>query len=142
MPLLLAHFERVYNANFFSFFRKSNEIFRFNLEQGCFKTSLESATSSENNCCEFNPVNELFACGNTDGVVECWDPRAPKHVGVLNCCVDELFDDTGVNNKSTATKNKCAITALKFRDGLNLAVGTSTGHVTTLSNKINIFFSI
>ena len=101
----------------------SNEIYRFNLEQGCFKTSLKSPTSVEYNCCEFNPVHELFACGNTDGIVECWDPRAPKNVGALNCNLSNLFD-----NEETAGRN-CAITALKFRDGLNLAVGTSTGHV-------------
>lgn len=97
-----------------------NEIFRFNLEQGCFKTSLQSC-GEENNCCEFNPVHELFACGNTDGIVECWDPRAPKQIGILNCCLDSLFEESGLK--------KCAITAMKFRDGLNLAVGTSTGHI-------------
>ena len=99
----------------------SNEIFRFNLEQGCFKSSLESS-GVENNCCEFNPVHELFACGNTDGFVECWDPRAPNHIGLLNCNLDILFD--GSNGAK-----KCSITAMKFRDGLNLGVGTSTGHV-------------
>ena len=100
----------------------SNEIMRFNMEQGRFHTSLPSSTSDENNCCEFNPVHELFACGNTDGVVECWDPRAPpKNVGVLNCNVDSLLAESQLKT--------CAVTALKFRDGLNLAVGTSTGHI-------------
>lgn len=95
---------------------------RFNMEQGRFQTSLTSQTANENNCCEFNPVHELFACGNTDGLVECWDPRAPpKNVGVLNCNVDAVLDGTKLKN--------CSVTAMKFRDGLNLAVGTSTGHV-------------
>ena len=97
-------------------------MFRFNLEQGRFLTSLKSQTTVENNCCEFNPVHELFTCGNTDGIVECWDPRTPaKQVGVLNCALDSICADS--------PNKKCAITSLKYRDGLNLAVGTSTGHV-------------
>ena len=79
----------------------------------------------ENNCCEFNPVNELFACGNSEGVVECWDPRQPRQAGLLNCSLDSLFE-------SDSVERKCAVTALKFRDGLNLAVGTSTGHVSRI----------
>jgi ribosome biogenesis protein ENP2 len=95
---------------------------RFNMEQGRFLTSLDSSTSAENNCCEFNPVHELFTCGNTDGIVECWDPRAsPKNVGVLNCNLDSFLAETNLKT--------CSITSMKFRDGLNLAVGTSSGHV-------------
>lgn len=64
-------------------------------------------------------------CGNTDGLIECWDPRAPpRQVATLDCCLDALFDDMG-----SGSVRKCAVTAMKFRDGLNLAVGTSTGHV-------------
>ena len=101
-----------------------DEIYRFNLEQGCFQTSLKSSATLENNCCEFNPVHELFACGNSDGIVECWDPRGPpKQISFLNCSLDSLFVDSNTTNK------KCAITCMKFKDGLNLAVGTSTGHV-------------
>ncbi len=43
-------------------------------------------------------------------------------MGLLNCSVDSLFD-------TNAPNQNCAITTLKYRDGLNLAVGTSTGHV-------------
>jgi hypothetical protein len=94
----------------------SNEVFRLNLDQGKFLTSLQT-TSKENTCCQINPVHELFTCGNVDGQVECWDPRVPKHISLLNCKanIDE-FDNV-------------SITTLKYRDGLNLAVGTSTGHV-------------
>jgi ribosome biogenesis protein ENP2 len=103
------------------FFNNSNEIYRFNLEQGSFLNSLKSTCSNEINCCEFNPVHELFACGNTDGIVECWDPRTPpKNVGILNCAIDSICADL---------KTKCSITSMKFRDGLNMAVGTSTGHI-------------
>lgn len=136
-----ARYNKIFNPLYFNLnikksqFFKSNEIYRFNLEQGRFQTSLKSVSSLENNCCEFNPVHELFACGNTDGIVECWDPRAPKQIGLLNCALDSLFDDnSNVNNR------KCAITCMKFRDGLNLAVGTSTGHVRNLifNNKFKV----
>ena len=99
-----------------------DEIFRFNLERGQFLTSLKSDTTVENNCCEFNKVHELFTSGNTDGIVECWDPRTPpKQVAVLNCALDSICAES--------SSKKCAVTSLKYRDGLNLAVGTSTGHV-------------
>ncbi len=103
-------------TNDFCFYFASNEVFRLNLDQGKFLTPLQT-TAKENTCCQINPVHELFTCGSTSGHVECWDPRVPKHISLLNCKanIDE-FDDV-------------SITALKYRDGLNLAVGTSTGHV-------------
>lgn len=107
----------------------SDEIFRFNLEQGKFQTSIKSKTTVENNCCEFNKHHELFISGNTDGLIECWDPRTPtRPVATLDCCLDVLFDDIN----APLENRKCAVTALKFRDALNLAVGTSTGHVSHL----------
>lgn len=69
-------------------------------------------------------MHELFVCGNTDGMVESWDPRAPRQIGALNCSLDSLFEDL-----SPTAEKKCSITALKYKDALNLAVGTSTGHV-------------
>lgn len=124
--LRIPKFGRDFDYNYSScdlyFVGACNEIMRFNMEQGRFQTSLTSQTANENNCCEFNPVHELFACGNTDGLVECWDPRAPpKNVGILNCNVDAVLDGTMLKN--------CSVTSMKFRDGLNLAVGTSTGHI-------------
>lgn len=112
------------DERFFSPYFLSDEIYRFNLEQGKFQTSLKTKCTLENNCCEFNKQHELFVCGNTDGLVECWDPRTPpRQVATLDCCLDVLFED------SSAPEKRCSVTALKFRDALNLAVGTSTGHV-------------
>ncbi len=91
------------------------------MEQGKYLQSLQT-TGSENLCCEFNPVHDLFACGNSNGIVECWDPRAPRFAGLVDCKLNSYLD-------SVELKGSCKITALKYRDGLNLAVGTSTGHV-------------
>lgn len=122
IPKFGRDFDYNYSACDLYFVGACNEIMRFNMEQGRFQTSLTSTTSAENNCCEFNPVHELFACGNTDGVVECWDPRAPpKNVGILNCNLDSVLAETNLKT--------CSVTSMKFRDGLNLAVGTSTGHI-------------
>lgn len=126
IPKFGRDFDYNYSTCDLYFVGASNEIYRFNLEQGRFLSSLKSNCTDETNCCQFNPVHELFACGNTDGIVECWDPRTPKQIGILNCAIDSLFED--LSNKNA----KCAITTLKFRDGLNLAVGTSTGHVIIL----------
>ncbi|WAR24779.1 NOL10-like protein, partial [Mya arenaria] len=57
-----------------------------------------TTSGKEVKCCEFNDQHHLLACGTSEGHVECFDPRVP------------------------------AITALKFRNGLELGVGTSTGH--------------
>ncbi len=91
------------------------------MEQGNYLQSLQT-TGSENLCCEFNPVNDLFAFGNSNGIVKCWDPRAPKHAGLVDCKLSSYLD-------SVELKDSCKITALKYRDGLNRTVGTSTGHV-------------
>jgi len=114
-------FDYHYSSCDLYFVGTSNEIFRLNLEQGKYLTSLVSA-SSQNNCCQFNPAHELFVCGNVDGCIECWDPRAPKRISLVDCRLDSYLE-------SSEAKKGCSITALKFRDGLNLVVGTSTGHV-------------
>ncbi|KAK2155613.1 hypothetical protein NP493_2061g00051 [Ridgeia piscesae] len=99
----------------------SPEIYRLNLEQGRFMSSLKT-DATEINCCEFNPVHQLFACGTHQGCVECWDPRTRNRVGLLDCALGSLLEDAGVDGVP-------AVTALKFRDGLQLGVGTSTGQI-------------
>ncbi|XP_064605432.1 LOW QUALITY PROTEIN: nucleolar protein 10-like [Liolophura sinensis] len=102
----------------------SSEIYRLNLEQGRFLKPLV-ASATEISCCEFNPVHHLFACGTKEGQVECWDPRTRTRAGVLDCALSSHIEDMEVNTIPS-------ITSLKYRDGLNLAVGTSTGHVSNV----------
>lgn len=99
----------------------SSEVYRLNLEQGRFLNPLQSS-AREVNCCEFNDVHNLFACGTSEGHVECFDPRARTRVGVLDTALSRHTEDLDI-------KTVPAVTALKYRGGLQLGVGMSTGHV-------------
>lgn len=99
----------------------SQEIYRLNLEQGRFLNPLTTNASAVN-CCEINPVHQLLACGTVMGHVECFDPRVRNRVGVLDTVLSKHLEDLELSAVP-------AVTALKFKDALNMAVGTSTGHV-------------
>lgn len=99
----------------------SQEIYRLNLEQGRFLNPL-TTNASEVNCCELNPVHHLLACGTVMGHVECFDTRVRNRVGVLDTVLGKHIEDLELSVVP-------AVTALKFKDALTMAVGTSTGHV-------------
>ncbi|XP_052774034.1 nucleolar protein 10-like [Mya arenaria] len=99
----------------------SPEVYRINLEQGRFLNPL-TTSGKEVKCCEFNDQHHLLACGTSEGHVECFDPRARNKVGVLDTALSSHIQDLDITGVP-------AITALKFRNGLELGVGTSTGHV-------------
>uniref|UniRef100_A0A3B4V953 Nucleolar protein 10 n=1 Tax=Seriola dumerili TaxID=41447 RepID=A0A3B4V953_SERDU len=92
----------------------SSEVFRLNLEQGRFLSSLQT-DAVENNVCDINPVHHLFATGTSEGRVECWDPRVRNRVGMLDCAL--------------SIQGLPSVSALKFNGSLTMAVGTSTGQV-------------
>ncbi|KAL3882105.1 hypothetical protein ACJMK2_028476 [Sinanodonta woodiana] len=99
----------------------SSEIYRLNLEQGRFLNPITTEATAVN-CCEFNPVHNLFACGTSEGHVECFDPRVRSRVGILDTTLSRHIEDLKIDSVP-------AVTALKFRGGLHIGVGTSTGHV-------------
>lgn len=96
-------------------------VHRLNLEQGRFLSPFES-TAASINVCRVNPAHGLLVCGTQEGHVEAWDPRARERVGRLDCAL-------GVVNVDASVDGVPAVSALSFRDGLNLAVGTSTGQI-------------
>lgn len=98
----------------------TSEIYRLNLEQGRFMNSLKT-NATEVFCCQFNPEHELFTCGTYEGQVECWDPRVHNRVGVLDVAASLPPDADNIGLSS--------VTAIKYRDGLNFAAGTSTGQI-------------
>ncbi|XP_041358765.1 nucleolar protein 10-like isoform X2 [Gigantopelta aegis] len=98
-----------------------HEIFRLNLEHGRFLSPLDT-NATEINCCEFNPLHDLLACGTKEGMIECWDPRSRTRVGMMDVALGSLVDDLDLPVMPS-------VTALKFRDGLTMAVGTNTGHI-------------
>ncbi|KAK2164545.1 hypothetical protein LSH36_62g05021 [Paralvinella palmiformis] len=103
------------------FVAAGSEIYRLNLELGRFMTSLKT-NSTEINCCEFNPINYLFTCGTSEGHLECWDPRTRKRVARIDCALNSFMQEAELGGIP-------AITSLKYRDALTMAIGTSTGQV-------------
>ncbi|XP_056151873.1 nucleolar protein 10 [Lampris incognitus] len=99
----------------------SSEIYRLNLEQGRFLNSLQT-DAVEHNVCDINPVHHLLATGTIEGKVECWDPRVRNRVGMLDCALSSVTEDTEVQGLPS-------VSALKFNGSLSMAVGTSTGQV-------------
>ncbi|KYN19287.1 Nucleolar protein 10 [Trachymyrmex cornetzi] len=98
----------------------SNKIYRINLERGQFLQSFETEATTINKC-EINPLHHLLTVGTQEGKIEAWDPRVRNKVGVLDCVLHCITQEK--------LETVPAITALKFQGGLNLGVGTSTGHV-------------
>ena len=69
-----------------------SEIYRLNIEQGQFMSSLQS-DARQINCCDFSGEHQLFMCGTSDGTVEAWDPRDGKRAGILDCDLAQFSDD-------------------------------------------------
>ncbi|KAI8064391.1 WD40-repeat-containing domain protein [Gongronella butleri] len=100
-----------------------NEVYRLNLEQGRFLNPIETDATDGVNCIKINPAHQLFGFGASNGTVELWDPRSRARVGLLS----QLPLPRSL--ESDMTGGGVEVTALAFRqDGLNMAVGTSTGH--------------
>ncbi|CCD70432.1 NUC153 domain-containing protein [Caenorhabditis elegans] len=96
-----------------------SEVYRFNLEQGCWLTPFESTAPL--NCVQVCTEHQLICCGTTNGVVEAWDHRDKSLCGTL---------DAGSSVNSHIGENqKVAVTSVAFSDPLHIGVGTSTGQI-------------
>jgi ribosome biogenesis protein ENP2 len=126
---------------------QGGEVFRLNLEQGRFLSpfQLEGTGGSSStddvvtgvNAIDINPAHHLLAFGTETelgkGTVELWDNRARSRVGLLRLPYSKLgafssaSASTGIDGLPDSSS--VSVTALASRlDGLNLAVGTSSGH--------------
>lgn len=95
----------------------SSEIYRLNLERGQFLQPFESSASCINTS-DVNPEHHLLCVGTEESTVEAWDPRCKTKCGTL---------DVAMQVKDC--KDFPSITSLKFKNGLHMGVGTSSGHV-------------
>lgn len=95
----------------------SSDIFRLNLERGQFLQPFDSEASCLN-VCEINPEHHLLTVGTKEGTVEAWDPRDRRKCATVDVAM-----------KFPNSKKFPSVTALKFKNGLQMAVGTATGHV-------------
>jgi ribosome biogenesis protein ENP2 len=109
-----------------------NQVYRLNLDQGRYLNPFElSSTVAGVNAVDVNPAHGLVACGTegdeTAGTVEFWDPRSRTRAGILNLPIEQLTGATSFSG--SAFSEPVSVTSLASRiDGLNIAVGTSTGH--------------
>lgn len=88
-----------------------------NLERGQFLQPFETEASCLN-ACEVNPEHHLLVVGTKEGTVEAWDPRTKERCGTLDVAL-----------KLPGVKEFPSVTALKYRNGLHMGVGTASGHV-------------
>ncbi|KEI37805.1 uncharacterized protein L969DRAFT_52837 [Mixia osmundae IAM 14324] len=131
-----------------------NEVYRFNLEQGrmlapyVLPGSRTDSLITGVNALDINPAHQLLAFGTDTaegrGAVEFVDPRARERIRSLAlpyaslastssvgtaAAVLPLLGDDEVSQAERPTPGGLTVTALaSASDGLNLAVGTSTGH--------------
>ncbi|XP_050232794.1 uncharacterized protein LOC126681311 [Mercurialis annua] len=95
----------------------SPDLYRINLEQGRFLSSLNTQSPALNVVCR-SKLHGLVACGGEDGAVECFDMRMRSSAGRIDAVAPAGDDDQEV-------------TALEFDDdgGFLMAVGSSSGKV-------------
>lgn len=112
----------------------SCDVFRLNLDFGQFEDSLESERGGFN-CCTANSDLGLVFAGSVDGTIECWDSRVStsKVVRSFDCSVYSPYQ---------SDFDVPAITSLKFKDNINLGVGTQTGQVHLFDIRANKPYTI
>lgn len=96
-----------------------SEVYRMNLEQGRFLQPY-STSSAEINVCKVNDVHQLLSVGTIDGKIVCFDPRSRANVGTLDLALSKTIQELD---------SAPAVTSLAFNGALEMAVGTSSGHV-------------
>lgn len=130
-----------------------SQVYRLNLDHGRFMAPFQLGQGSTHgevtgcNAVDVNPAHGLLSFGTEGaGVVEMWDQRAPRRAGTLSIATPTIMDASlssarrglpglvlpGEDANAVAVQNAMAslsVTALSSaQDGLNMAVGTSTGH--------------
>lgn len=127
-----------------------NEVFRLNLDQGRFMAPLELGPEVRGvNAVDVNPAHGLLSFGAEGGGesgVEIWDLRSRNRAGTLNVATRDVVDAAILSSRRKLpgvyregeddeaaladAVSSLSVTALSTSsDGLNLAAGTSTGHV-------------
>lgn len=103
----------------------SPDIYRINLEQGRFLSSLNTQSPGIN-VVSRSTVHGLVACGGDDGAVECFDMRRRSSVGRINAVAS-----TGDVDQE--------VTALQFDEvtGYLMAVGSSAGKISVYDLRMS-----
>ena len=118
----------------------SNEIYRFNLEEGLFKKSYECLNETTNgiNSITLNPIHDFITIGCDNGFIECIDHRQKKHIGILNVSKN-INQFNNIASQSNLDESSNEITSLSFdNDGIKLGVGTLNGQVALFDIRKNL----
>uniref|UniRef100_A0A2S2PPP6 Nucleolar protein 10 n=1 Tax=Schizaphis graminum TaxID=13262 RepID=A0A2S2PPP6_SCHGA len=115
----------------------SADIYRLNLDRGQFLNPFVSSAGDEIKKLAINPVHNMLLTGTKEGKVEAWDPRAHISIGVLDCALSSVTNDTNI-----ASDGFPSITALEFENALTLGVGTATGQVLLYDLRSNKPFMV
>lgn len=109
----------------------SSDIFALNLDIGAFEDSLTSDRVGFN-CCSANSELNIVLGGSTEGTIDCWDTR------IRRADVIKSFDCSPFSPyNSDSELDIPSITSMKFKNNLNLAVGTKTGQVLLFDIRSN-----
>lgn len=107
-----------------------HEVFRLNLELGHFMNPFVlKDLGCDINVVEVNPQHQLIATGTSTGLVECFDHRSNQSVGSL--------DVLATAGDMLKLDQFPAVTALTYKDGLRMAVGTDSGHILLYDIRTN-----
>ena len=98
-----------------------SEMYRLNLERGCFLSPLQTEGTCVN-VCKINPVHQLLLAGTQEGKIEAWDPRSRTKCGILDCA-------SGALEANPEMESVPSVTAMELNGGLQVGVGLSTGQV-------------
>jgi ribosome biogenesis protein ENP2 len=111
----------------------TNEIYRLNLEQGKFLKPWESSSPAVN-VCGVNPAYGWMGFGGSDGTFECWDPRDK----VCSAALPITRKTLEAAQLMVAPQANVEISSFRWsNDGIQLAIGTSTGHVLLYDMRSN-----
>lgn len=101
----------------------TSEIYRLNLEQGRFLSSIDAESPEGVNAIELNLKYSMLGCAGEDGVLRLIDPRSRSPLASLD--ITSSLDLQYLTKPTSHTP----LTALTFSNsGLNVAVGTGSGH--------------
>lgn len=128
-----------------------NEVYRLNLDQGRYLAPYTLGQQGNIvhgcNAIDVNPAHGLLSFGTDgSGVVELWDPRMRRQAGSLSVATRTVLDaallaarrqlpgvqlgeDADAEAVAQASSTLAVTSLASAADGLNLAVGTNTGHV-------------
>ena len=126
-------------------FHSGCNVCRLNSEHQLLAVGTEEVRKTIVHCIHhFNVASMCLLC--VQGTVECWDPRSHSRVGELSLAATGIeFSDRYVYNHLTVTVRPFSfdlfscrsrdvnfvpeVTALQYKNALNLAVGTSSGQI-------------